>query len=112
MDQVVDPLRSIGETMFPELDLRLAALAERLEARREQGLAPHAEDAETVALAAAAVTQTDEILAAIDTILQSMLDIEDYNELLDRVRDLIADQEKLLDGTKKAQKQQVMDLLQ
>lgn len=62
--------------------------------------------------ATTAVEKTDEILAAIDAVLQSMLDIEDYNELLDRVRDLIADQEELLDGTKKAQKQQVLDLLQ
>jgi hypothetical protein len=110
--QVVDPLQLIGDAMFPELDLRLGALTERLDARGKLGLAPHGEDAETVARAAAAVEQTDEILLAIDAVLQSMLDIEDYNELLDRVRDLIADQEKLLDGTKKAQKQQVLDLLQ
>lgn len=111
-EQVVDPLQSIGATMFSELDLRLDALTERLDARGKQGRDPHAEDAETVARAAAALEQTDKILLAIDAVLQSMLDIEDYNELLDRVRDLIADQEKLLDGTKKAQKQQVLDLLQ
>ncbi|MBI2481350.1 MAG: hypothetical protein HYV60_22740, partial [Planctomycetia bacterium] len=111
-EQVVVPLQSIGEKMFPELDLRLAALTDQLDARGKEASDPEAEDTETVARAAAAVEKTDEILAAIDTVLQSMLDIEDYNELLDRVRDLIADQEELLDGTKKAQKQQVLDLLQ
>ncbi|MCB9872628.1 MAG: hypothetical protein H6821_00490 [Planctomycetaceae bacterium] len=110
--QVVAPLQAIGDTLFPELDLRLVALFERLDARVKESTDPHAEDAETVALAATAVEQTDEILLAIDAVLQSMLDIEDYNELLDRVRDLIADQEGLLDETKKAQKQQVLDLLQ
>lgn len=111
-DQIVVPLQSIGEMLFPELDLRLSALSERLNARGEQKLDPHAEDAETVSLATAAVAQTDEILLAIDAVLQNMLDIEDFNELLDRVRDLIADQQGLLDDTKKAQKQQVLDLLQ
>ncbi len=110
--QVVEPLQAIGDTMFPELDRRLAALTDRLDARGKLGSAPHAEDAETVAQATTSVEQTDAILLAIDAVLQSMLDIEDYNELLDRVRDLIADQEELLDGTKKAQKQQVLDLLQ
>jgi tetrahydromethanopterin S-methyltransferase subunit A len=44
-----------------------------------------------------------------DSVLQNMLDIEDFNELLDRIRDLIAEQEGLLDETKKAQ---TLDLLQ
>ncbi|MDA1049916.1 MAG: hypothetical protein O3C40_05485 [Planctomycetota bacterium] len=111
-EQVVDPLQAIGETMFPELDLRLAALSERLNARSKEGADSHAEDSETVSRATAAVEQTDEILLAIDAVLQNMLDIEDFNELLDRVRDLIADQQGLLDETKKAQKQQVLDLLE
>jgi hypothetical protein len=110
--QVVEPLQSIGDTMFPELDRRLVALTDRLDARSKEATDPQAEDTETVTRATTAVEKTDEILAAIDAVLQSMLDIEDYNELLDRVRDLIADQEALLDGTKKAQKQQVLDLLQ
>ncbi len=110
--QVVEPLQSIGDTMFPELDRRLVALTDRLDARSKEATDPQAEDTETVTRATTAVEKTDEILAAIDAVLQSMLDIEDYNELLDRVRDLIADQEELLDGTKKAQKQQVLDLLQ
>lgn len=110
-EQVVDPLQSIGERMFPELDVRLAALGDRLDARGQEGRDPLAEDSETVALAETSLEQTDEILLAIDAVLQSMLDIEDYNELLDRVRDLIADQEGLLDDTKKVQKQQVLDFL-
>ena len=111
-EQVVEPLQAIGETMFPELDRRCDALTRRLEARVQEELDPLAEDVETVSLAATAIEQTDEILLAIEAVLQNMLDIEDFNELLDRVRDLIADQETLLDNTKKVQKQQVLDLLQ
>ncbi|MBC8353975.1 MAG: hypothetical protein H8E66_18415 [Planctomycetes bacterium] len=111
-EQVVEPLEAIGQELFPELDLRLAALSERMDARHQAGLDAHAEDSELVARATTAVEQTDEILAAIDVVLQSMLDIEDFNELLDRVRDLIVDLTGLRDETKKAQKQQVLDLLQ
>ncbi|MCA9122810.1 MAG: hypothetical protein H6822_36660 [Planctomycetaceae bacterium] len=111
-EQVVDPLEHIGLQLFPTLDERLDALGKRLEAQGKQSHDPQAEDLETVALATSAVEQADEILLAIDAVLQSMLDIEDYNELLDRVRDLIADQEGLLEDTKRAQKQQVLDLLQ
>ncbi len=111
-DQIVAPLQAIGEGLFPELDLRLAALVAQLETLNREQPTPQAEDEATVSQAAATIQQTDEILLAIDSVLQSMLDIEDYNELLDRVRNLIADQEGLLDGTKKVQKQQVLDLLQ
>lgn len=111
-EQVVEPLQAIGDTMFPELDRRLVALAERLEAHGSEGLDPHAEDSDTVSRAVTAVEQTDEILLAIDAILQSMLNIEDYNQLLDRVRDLIVDLTGLRDDTKKVRKQEVLELRQ
>ncbi len=103
-EQVVDPLQSIGETLFPELDAALLPLAKRLDVRTK------VEDQETVALATTAITRTDDILLAMDEVLQSMLDIEDFNELLDRVRDLITEQEGLIENTKKAHKQQLLDL--
>ena len=66
-------------------------------------------DDETVTRAAAALAKTEEVLLAIDGVLQNMLDIEDFNELLDRFRDLIAEQEGLLDETNKARKQQLLE---
>ena len=41
-----------------------------------------------------------------------MLDLESYNEILDIVRELIEDQEKLLDETKEERKKRVLDLFQ
>jgi hypothetical protein len=111
-EQVVVPLQAIGDTMFPELDRQLIALGERLDDRQQEELDPHTEDLASVSLASTTIKQADDILLAIDDVLQNMLDIEDFNELLDRVRDLIAEQEGLLDNTKKAQKQQVLDLIQ
>lgn len=45
--QVVEPLQSIGDTMFPELDRRLVALTDRLDARSKEATDPQAEDTET-----------------------------------------------------------------
>jgi len=111
-EQIVAPLEAIGQAMCPELDRRLDALAQRLDVRVKDQATLVQEDPETISLADATVAQTDQILLAMDQVLQNMLDIEDYNELLDRVRNLIAEQEGLLDETRKAQKQQILDLLQ
>lgn len=109
--QIVEPLQEIGSDMFPKLDDTLAALVKRLDERSREAVDPATEDADTVARADAALAETDKILLAMDGVLQNMLDIEDFNELLDRVRDLITEQQDLLDETKKAQKQQILDLL-
>ena len=110
-DQIVTPLQSIGDVQFPELDRRLVALVARLDELTRQDAAGPQEDGATVTLAEAAVSQTNDILLAMEQVLQNMLDIEDYNELLDRVRDLIAEQEGLLDETKTLQKRQILELI-
>ena len=43
------------------------------------------------------------------TTKQRMLDLETFNELLDIVRDLLGDQEKLLDRTKAERKRQALE---
>jgi hypothetical protein len=111
-EQVVDPLQHIGETMFPEFDRRLDDLSSHLETLVKERGAPAEEDDEIVAKADTALAQASEILLAMDDVLQNMLDIEDFNDLLDRVRNLIAEQEGLLDETKRVQKQQVLNLLE
>ncbi|MBP87292.1 MAG: hypothetical protein CMJ64_11315 [Planctomycetaceae bacterium] len=110
--QVVEPLKSIASTMFPELEQSIDALTTRLDERSREAVDPTEEDSETVTRVEAALAKTEAVLLAMDNVLQNMLDIEDFNELLDRVRDLIAEQEGLLDETKKGQKQQILDLLQ
>ena len=65
----------------------------------------------TVANAEAAVQQANAILLAMNQILEDMLDLETYNELLDIVRSIIEEQKALIKEKKKEQKKQVLDLL-
>ena len=96
-EQIASPLQQIANNMYPELQGKLQELERQL-------------DDPTVGetVAAQAVDKADEILVALDDILQRMLDLETFNELIDIVRSLIDDQQGLIDETKK---QQALDLL-
>ncbi len=61
--------------------------------------------------ARSAVEQADAILLELDKVLQKILELETYNELMNIVRSLIEDQEELIEKTKKEQKQGALDLL-
>ncbi len=99
-EQVADPLQKIGEQMFPELDRRLAEL--------EKAVALNQNEAAAVEQS---ITYTNELLVQLTTVLEAMLDIESYNELIEIVRSLIDDQQRLIDETKKARKRDALDLL-
>lgn len=51
-----------------------------------------------------------ETLVALEAILQDMADIQDFNEVVDMVRSMIEEQEKIIDQTKSEQKKRVLDL--
>ncbi len=101
--QIAQPLRQIGEELFPILDKRLVQLAGCLEQR--------VDEPELSASTAAALAQADEILFAMEAVLEKMLELETYNQLVDMLRSLIKDQEDLNDRTKKQQKKAALDLL-
>ena len=110
--RIAEPLERVGTQLFPELDRRLERLSAALGGNA--GTVPGPPDAATRIAAAAqsAVRQANDLLAEMNKVLQEMLDLETYNELLDIVRSLIEDQERLMGETKKEQKKQVLDLLQ
>ncbi len=56
------------------------------------------------------IETADEVLARLTEVLEKMLDLESYNEILDLFRELIEDQEKLLQDTKSERKKGVLDL--
>ncbi|HEY6564367.1 MAG TPA: hypothetical protein VIY86_07705, partial [Pirellulaceae bacterium] len=56
------------------------------------------------------VTQADEIIVAMEQVLDKMLDLETYNELLDLVRDMIREQEQLEQKTREEQRRKVLEL--
>jgi hypothetical protein len=96
-DQIAEPLRQVVSVHFAELDRRLAALEKQL----EESAGPELTDA--------ALEQSNEVLAELDKILQKMLDLETFNELIDLVRDLLKSQEDLLDRTKQERKRQALE---
>ncbi len=51
-----------------------------------------------------------ETLLALEAILQGMVDIQDFNEVVDMVRSMIDDQGKIIDRTKSEQKKRVLDM--
>ena len=55
---------------------------------------------------------SEALIAKLNDILQNMLDIETYNELLDIVRGLIKEQDELIKKTKDQKKKQLLELTQ
>ena len=96
---VRDPLKQIVEEP-------LATLSDQI-LEMEKSVADPAIAAEK---AAAAVESAEDVLLRLTAVLDKMLDLESYNEILDMVRELIDDQQKLLDDTIIERKKRVLDL--
>jgi hypothetical protein len=106
---IADPMQLIAETMFPELDRRVEQLEKLLtDSMSKRQFDPQVGDAE----AKAAVQQANDILAELEEILQQMLDLETFNELLDIVRQLMKDQQELIEKTESERKQGLLRDLQ
>jgi hypothetical protein len=108
-EKIVDPLNQIGQTLFPELESRLKSLVGAMDQNIDTLAATGTEDADTVAFADAALQQANEVLLAMQEVLDNMLDIESFNELLDLVRGIIRDQERMIIETKKQQEKQIFE---
>ena len=99
-DQIIAPLYAICETDFIELDRLLKELEKSFISGQE-----------STDLAVQVDAQAETVLLKLDEVLQRMLELETYNELIELVRDLIGEQDDLLEKTKEERKQQVLDLL-
>ena len=99
---IADPLAKIGTEEFGKLDQKLAALEKSL-----GGNVPVTP--ETATVADETLEQTNVTIAKLEAVLQQMLDLETYNELLDIVRDLIKDQEAVTDKTRQERKRQAIE---
>ena len=60
-------------------------------------------------LADEAIDQANIVLAQLEAVLAKMQDLETYNELLEIVRDLLKDQEKLIERTQQERKRQTLE---
>ena len=99
-EQVADRLTEIADSQFPPLMEDLKALADRVAADPDNGV-----------FADRVLAQSDEILARLNDVLDKMLDIETYNELVDLLRNLLEEQEKISDATKSERAKAALDLL-
>ncbi len=107
-EQIADPMQLIGQTMFPELERREVVLEKLLLddlAAKKYDLGSGRQET------AAAVTQANDVLAEMEKILQQMLDLETFNELLDIVRQLMDDQGRLIGDTQKTHNELQKNLL-
>jgi hypothetical protein len=92
-EQIADPLHALVQNDFAALEAQLLDLEPLLE-----------DAARGTPALEAAVRRSNELLAKLDQVLQKMLKLESYNEIVDLVRDLIQEQHSLLDDTKRQQR--------
>ncbi len=100
-DQIADPLRAVGETMFPEWDRRLTALAESL-----------SDPAKSEVARREAQAQGDKVLVEMERIRDKMLELESFNEAIDMLRSIIDSEKSLQEQIRERQKRKVRDLLE
>jgi hypothetical protein len=64
-----------------------------------------------IELLPSSISKNNAIISALTAILNDMINIQDFNEVVDMVRGMLDDQNKVLDKTKQEQKKQLLDLL-
>jgi len=98
---VRDPLRSIVAGVLTKLRVEIGEI-------------------ETLATTSAAVSEksaqavqtAEDVLIQLTAVLEKMLDLESYNEILDMVRELIDSQDSLIEETKKERTQRTRGLFE
>jgi hypothetical protein len=76
-----------------------------------ESLAPRVDPSEWTQRLATAIEQNNAILAALTSILNDMVDIQDFNEVIDMVRGMLDEQDRVLERTKQEQKKRLLDAL-
>lgn len=97
-EQIADPLHAVVATDFVQLEELLLAL-EPLANDAAQG--PPAVEL--------SLTKTNDLLARLDQVLQKMLRLESFNEVVDALRDLIREEKALAEDTRKLQRRSLLD---
>jgi hypothetical protein len=97
---IADPLHQVVDNMFPDLDRRLEDLQAALDDRER---AP--------ALRDGAQQQAQAILLAMQKVRDRMLELEDFNEAVELLRNIVEMQKQLHEQTQKRHNEKVRDLL-
>jgi hypothetical protein len=99
-EQIAEPLHRIGKQRMPQLAAQLKLVEEHL-----QEAAGQPELAKSIALA-------DEILVEMREVLDRMLELETYNEVVALLRGIISDQDEISRRTKDRQKDRLRSLFE
>jgi hypothetical protein len=97
-EKVHEPLNELLATHFEELKRKLTEF--QTASMSDAGGLPQARQS---------MVSVDKVLIALEEIKNNMLDIESFSEIVDLVRGLLDDQEKILTETEKQQKKRVLD---
>lgn len=113
-EQIADPLNHTCTAQFPVLDERLASLDKSLAPsasteRPSPGASGTANALDQPVAAEAAIEQANLVLSELEAVLAKMQNLETYNELLDIVRDLLKDQQRLIEKTQQERKRQTLE---
>lgn len=97
---IATPLREIGGQLMPQLEAEMQSLQTAM--REEQPLQKSLTGSKV---------QGDEVLDAMKRVLDRMLELESYNELVELLRGIIADQQELQQETKQKRRAKLRSLL-
>jgi hypothetical protein len=100
-EQIAQPLHRIADERMPQLAAQLKLVEEHID-----------DAAQGEAELFKSVTLADEILIEMRQVLDRMLELETYNEVLARLRDIISDQEDFRRRTKERQKEKLRGLFE
>jgi hypothetical protein len=100
-EQIARPLHLIANDRMPELAKQLKLVEERIE--DPATMAPELKKA---------ITLADQILVEMRQVLDRMLELETYNEVVTLLRDIISDQDRVNKRTKDQQKDRLRSLFQ
>ncbi len=100
-DQIADPLKQISQVMFPEFRSRLTQLRRTLDD-------PQSGPKQLKS----ALDEADAILVEMKSVLDKMLELETFNEVVDTLRSIISEQDQLNQETLRRQKEELKNKLQ
>jgi hypothetical protein len=99
---IAEPLKEISGEMLPKLEERLASLQTAYEASASSAEPP----------LAAAKAEAAAVVDAMKVVLDRMLELESYNELVELLRGIVNDQQQLKQQTQEEQRNKLRGLLE
>jgi hypothetical protein len=99
---IAEPLKAISGEQLPQLAQRLEALQAAVETDRAAATEP----------LTAAKLEADAVAEAMKAVLDRMLELESYNELVELLRNIVEEQDELKGKTQEQQREKLRDLLE